>query len=186
MSQAQRRPMTIAEFLEWEEQQEGKYEFDGRGVVRAITGGSAAHARVSLNVATSLRIRLRGTPCEAFGSDLKIEVAGAVRYPDAFVVCTPVANKTLAVDRPVVVFEVLSPSTAIVDFTDKHDEYQDTPSIMRYVILRQDRMYATIFFREAGGWSREVLADGGVLKLPEIGIELPMTELYEDLVFDPA
>jgi len=47
-------------------------------------------------------------------------------------------------------------------------------------------MHATIFSRGAGGWSRDVLADGGMLVLPEIGIDLPMAELYEDLAFDPA
>lgn len=185
MSQAARTRITMAEFLEWEEQQEGKYEFDGYGIV-AMTGGSAGHAAICVNLITALRNRLRGKLCRPYGSELKIEVAGVIRYPDAFVVCTPVASDAYVVDQPVVVFEVLSPSTATVDFTDKHDEYRDTPSVMRYVILRQDRAHATVFSRVNGLWSRDVLADGGTLVLGEIGIEIPMAELYEDLGFDTA
>ena len=185
MSQATRTRMTMAEFLEWEEQQELKYEFDGCGIV-AMTGASAAHAAICVNLTTALRVRLRGNRCRAFGSELKIAVAGAIRYPDAFVVCTPVAPKAGVVDQPVVVFEVLSPSTATIDFTEKHDEYRDTPSVMRYVILRQDRVHATVFSRIDGKWSRDVLMDGGLLVLDEVGVEIPMTEFYEDLVFDPA
>ena len=82
---------------------------------------------------------MRGNPCEVFTSDLKIRVAGSIRYPDAFVVCTPVrAQRSTVVADPVVVFEVLSPSTASIDHFVKNQEYRDTPSIQRYVILEQD------------------------------------------------
>ncbi len=185
MSQAARTRMTMAEFLEWEEQQEGKYEFDGYGIV-AMNGGTVAHSVICTNVVVALQNRLRGKSCRAHGGELKIEVAGSIRYPDAFVVCTPVAQTASLVKLPVVVFEVLSPSTATVAFTEKHDEYRDTPSVMRYVILRQDRIHATVFTRSGSGWSRDVLMDGEMLALSEIGIEIPMAEFYEDLVFTPA
>jgi Uma2 family endonuclease len=82
MNQALREPLTLAEFLKWEERQELRYEFDGfRPVARS--GGTAAHAGIQANLAFSLRGRLRGKPCRFYGSDLKIEVAGRVRYPTA-------------------------------------------------------------------------------------------------------
>ena len=65
MSQAARTRMTMAEFLEWEEQQEFKYEFDGYGIV-AMTGGSVAHAAIRINLTTALRVRLRGRQCRAY------------------------------------------------------------------------------------------------------------------------
>jgi Uma2 family endonuclease len=72
------KPMTLAEFLPWEERQELRYEFDGLEPV-AMTGGTAGHAIVQRNLAIALGGRLRGQPCQFYGSDLKIKVAGP--YP---------------------------------------------------------------------------------------------------------
>src|SRR4051812_4014709 len=79
-------PMTLSEFLAWEERQELRYEFDGFAPV-AMTGGTRAHETIQMNLAAALVGRLRGGPCRAYGSNLKIEVAGRIRYPDAFVTC---------------------------------------------------------------------------------------------------
>jgi Uma2 family endonuclease len=68
------KPMTLAEFLTWEEQQEQRYEFDGSAPV-AMAGGSLAHAAIQRNLALALGTRLRGKPCQLFGSDLKIQAA---------------------------------------------------------------------------------------------------------------
>ena len=70
MNLALRKPMTLAEFLEWEERQPLRYEFDGVGPV-AMTGGTLAHARIQRNLAFALTGRLRGKPCSSYGSDLK-------------------------------------------------------------------------------------------------------------------
>jgi len=175
-----RKPMTLQEFLAWEERQELKYEFDGTQPV-AMTGGTRAHAVLQGNLAASLITRLRGKPCRFFGSDLKIEVAGSIRYPDGFVVCTPGANASTVVHDPVVVFEVLSASTAGTDRITKNQEYAATPSIRRYVMLEQDRIAATVFERSGDDWVGHVLGEQAVLQMPEIGIGLPLVELYEGI-----
>jgi Uma2 family endonuclease len=83
-----RKPMTLAEFLAWEERQPVRYEFDGTGPV-AMTGGMRAHARTQRNLAFALTGRLRGKPCEFLGSDLKIKTSDDhVLYPDGFVTCS--------------------------------------------------------------------------------------------------
>ena len=71
MNLAVRKPMTLAEFLAWEERQEQRYEFDGSEPV-AMAGGTATHADIQANITTALRSRLRGKPCKFYGSDLKI------------------------------------------------------------------------------------------------------------------
>jgi hypothetical protein len=71
--------------------QERKWEFDGFGPV-AMTGGTANHSAIQMNLYATLRNRLLGKPCRAYTSDLQASVAGSIRYPDAFVVCTPVAR----------------------------------------------------------------------------------------------
>ena len=124
MNLALRKPMTLAEFLEWEERQPLRYEFDGVGPV-AMTGGTAGHADIQANLAAALRTRLRGKPCRFYGSDLKFQVAdGQVRYPDGMVVCSSIDRTATVVYDPVVVFEVMSPSTARDDRIVKAREYQ--------------------------------------------------------------
>jgi Uma2 family endonuclease len=183
MNQALRKTLTLAEFLEWEQNQELRYEFDGFQPV-AMTGGTFAHARIQANLAISLGGRLRGKPCTFLGSDLKIEVAGRIRYPDGFVVCSPVSNKSTVVADPVVVFEILSPSTSGTDRIAKNREYAATPSVQRYVILEQDRIAAMVFARVAGDWVGHVLLEDALLAMPEIGLEIPLAEFYEGLVLD--
>ena len=185
MSTAMRQPMTVEAFLEWEEGQPTRYEFDGFHVF-AMTGGSADHATVQVNLISELGFRLRGKPCRAFGSELKILAAGSVRYPDAFVVCSPVPGKATLVTDPVVVFEILSPSTSSVDRIIKNQEYRDTPSIQRYVILEQDRQATTVFNRDHGDWAGHVITGDTELAMPEIGISIPLSELYAgvELVVD--
>ncbi len=184
MNLALRKPMTLAEFLEWEERQPLRYEFDGVGPV-AMTGGTAGHADVQRNLAIAVGGRLRGKPCRFYGSDLKFQVAeGHVRYPDGMVVCSPVDRTATVVYDPVVVFEVLSPSTARDDRIVKAREYQATPSVQRYVMLEQDAVGATVYARSGNAWTHEILVANSILALPEIEVELPLADLYEGIVFE--
>jgi Uma2 family endonuclease len=184
MSLALRKPMTLAEFLEWEERQPVRYEFDGIGPV-AMTGGTAGHADVQRNLAIALGGRLRGKPCRFYGSDLKIQVAdGHIRYPDGMVVCSPVDRTATVVHDPVIVFEVLSPSTTRTDRIVKAREYQATPSVQRYVMLEQDGVSATVYARSGEIWTHEIMVADSILSLPEIRVELPLAELYEGIVFE--
>ncbi len=184
MNLALRKPMTLAQFLEWEERQPLRYEFDGIGPV-AMTGGTLGHSAIQRNLAISVGGRLRGKPCQFHGSDLKFQVAeGHVRYPDGMVVCSPVERTATVVYDPVVVFEVLSPSTAGNDRIAKAREYQATPSVQRYVMLEQDGVSATVYARSGETWTHEILIADSMLSLPEIGVELPLAELYEGIVFE--
>ena len=184
MNLAVRKPMTLAEFLEWEERQPLRYEFDGVGPV-AMTGGTAGHADVQRNLAIAVGGRLRGKPCRFYGSDLKFQVAeGHVRYPDGMVLRSPIDRTATVVYDPVVVFEVLSPSTARDDRIVKAREYQATPSVRRYVMLEQDGVSATVYARSGETWTHEILIADSILSLPEIDIELPLAELYDGIVFE--
>lgn len=177
--------MTVEEFLAWEERQELRHEFDGIQP-RAMVGVTNAHAAIQTNLITALTNRLRGTPCRARGSDLKIMVAGRIRYPDALVFCKPVPPDTRVITEPVVVFEILSSSTAHQDLVTKNAEYRATPSIQRYVILQQAGAGATVFSRKGSDWVSDIVAgEGAVLNVPEISIEIPLAELYIDVEFPP-
>lgn len=185
MNVALRKPMTMAEFLDWEERQDLRWEFDGFAPV-AMTGGTLAHGLIQGNLIVALSTRLRGTPCRAVGSDVKINAAGTIRYPDAFVFCSRLPPRTLVVTDPVVVFEVLSPSSANIDHGVKNEEYRDTPSIQRYVMLEQDRQAATVFARVGGEWIGQIVSGDATLEMPEIGIEVPLAELYDGVPLSGA
>ena len=178
MNIALRQPMTVEEFLEWEERQELRYEFDGFQP-EAMTGGTYEHDRISINLAASLVPRLRGTPCRPHGSNLKIRVRDSIRYPDAYVSCGPIERGSQIAPNPVVVFEVLSNGTASKDRTVKNREYASTASIRRYVMLEQVRIAGTMFERVGDDWVGHLLDADAILRMPEIGIEIPIAELYE-------
>ncbi len=184
MGQLQRKAMTSEEFLAWEAKQELKWEFDGFEPV-AMTGGTDAHAAIQANIIVALGNRLRGTPCYVRGSEIKVRTGPGFRYPDAFVSCTPVARDATVTAEPVVIFEVMSESTSRTDRTTKLLEYRSMPSVQRYVMLEQDQVVATVFTRVETGWGLEKLSGGDVLLMPEIGAEVPVSELYDGLDLAP-
>ena len=175
--------MKLEEFLAWERRQELRYEFDGVQPV-AMTGGTVEHSVIATNLVRALEDRLRGKSCRAFRGDLKIKVADRIRYPDAVVTCSPVPRGTDIIPDPVVVFEVLSSSTAGTDRIEKNEEYRATPSIQRYVMLEQTRQAATVFSRAGDDWVGHVLTEGALLTMPEIDVELPLGEIYAGIKFE--
>ena len=183
MSQVQHLPMTSEEYLAWEERQEFKWEFDGLQPV-AMNGSTWAHTRIQGNIITALNARLRGKPCQPCGSDMRVPtIQGRYRYPDALVTCTPQPLDGRDVTDPVVLFEVLSPSTAEADRTVKLNEYQSIPSLHRYLMLEQTRVFATVITRMAAGWSIALAGLEDVIAMPEIGVDLPVSEIYDGLTF---
>ncbi len=180
MSMALAKPMSLDEFLAWEECQDTRYEFDGIRPV-AMTGGTIAHEAIGGNVRAELRDRLRGGPCRAFGPTLKIQVGDHIRYPDAFVVCSRGDPKATVVRDPIVVFEVLSESTARIDMVQKLGEYAAMESILRYVILQQDFIGGLNLTRDGSHFVAEPLDHDSTLRLSELGIEVPVAAFYEGL-----
>ena len=151
-----------------------------------MTGGTVAHAAIQANLLAALVSLLRGKPCRAFGSDLKIQAEGRIRYPDAFVVCTPVSPQARLISDPVIIFEILSPSTAEVDLIDKNAEYRAISSVRRYVVLEQHKPAAMSFFRRGEDWLSEIAGGAdAMLALPEIELTIPLAELYAGLDLAP-
>jgi Uma2 family endonuclease len=181
MSVTLQKPMTLAQFLAWEERQELRYEFDGVEPV-AMTGGTIAHDQITFDLRTALAARLSGTPCRALGPNVKIIADGRARYPDALVVCGPVSPTATIAGDPVIVFEVLSEGSTETDLIDKNREYRATLSIQRYVVLQQTHQAAIVFTRHADGWLSEIVSgDDASLDLPEIGIVVPLREIYANV-----
>ncbi len=175
--------MTVDAFLDWERRQELRYEFDGLEAV-AMTGGTLNHSAIATRLVTAIESRLR-SGCRVYRGDVKILVADKVRYPDAVVTCSPIDGQSDILPNPIVVVEVLSASTASVDRVTKNAEYAATPSIQRYIMLEQVRIGATVFARDGANWVGTVLLDDAVLAMPEIGVEVPLRELYANVELPP-
>jgi Uma2 family endonuclease len=184
MNVALRRPQTKQEFLDWEDRQELRYEWDGVHAT-AMVGGTFAHSTIQANLIRVLGNALRGSPCRVQGSHLKIEVGESIRYPDAFVVCTPYANDAKVVDEPAAIFEILSPSSTHTDFVIKNGEYQATPSVQHYVVLEQTHAGAVVFSRSGQDWVSTAVRSKGSIDLAALGVTLPMEEIYEGLALLP-
>lgn len=171
--------MTLAEFLAWEREQPERYEF-AHGVVTMMTGGSAAHVKISMNLSFALMQALRGSGCRPFASDMKVIVNGTVRYPDVSVVCQPIDDGEDRLTEPVVVVEVLSPSTERFDRGRKKFDYFATPSIQQYAIVEQDERRIDLYTRAGTGWTNEVITGDVVLNLSSVGAVLSLDAIYED------
>ena len=160
-----------------------KHEYVG-GVVYAMAGTGNAHAIIAVNLVGELHQRLRGKPCHPYSSDTKIRIhlTTHVRfyYPDASVVCRPNPQSDSFQDEPAVIFEILSRRTRRLDEGEKKDAYLTIPSLHVYVLLEQETAAALVYRRTEQGFVREVYEGlDTVLPLSEIGISLPIAEIYE-------
>jgi Uma2 family endonuclease len=178
-------PMTRDQFFDWAEAQGARYEFDGFQPV-AMTGGNLNHNQIAFNIHVALRGRLSGTGCRPHGMDAGVASVGdTVRYPDGVVTCSPANGLSRLVPNPVVVFEVISPTSGHMDRIVKLREYAAVDSIRRYVIVESSSIGLTVHERQAAGhnWTVTSVMVGDVLSLAEIGIEIPAAELYEGVEF---
>jgi Uma2 family endonuclease len=171
--------MSLDEFLAWERVQPERYEY-AAGVITMMTGGSAAHVTIAMNLAFALRHAVRGTGCRPFGSDMKVIANHTVRYPDISVICRPVGDRDNHLSDPVVIIEVISPSTEREDRGRKKFDYFATPSIRQYAIVEQDERLIDLYTRAGDRWTDEIVEGDAVLKLSSIGVEVSLDVIYED------
>lgn len=125
MSEAARRRMTLAEFLEWQRGQEQRYELVD-GFPQAMTGARVRHDIGRGNAEAWLRPALRnaGRGCLPFGADLGTQVyPGQLRRPELSVACLPFDMEDMVTSKPRLVLEVLSDTNRRVDEYVKLDEY---------------------------------------------------------------
>ncbi len=184
MSIAQRHAFLSPEdFLRGEDGAAHKHEYLN-GVVYAMAGGTNRHGRLGMNIGAVLWARLRGKRCQPFNSDtlIRLQQGEDLRfyYPDVSVVCEPNSLDEHYQERPVVVFEVLSESTARIDRGEKREAYLTIPSLRVLALVDSETMTVTLWRRTGATWTQEyVTAPDAVIALPEIECELPLAEIYE-------
>jgi Uma2 family endonuclease len=172
-------------FLDWEAQQAEKHEYLG-GEVFAMVGARREHVVVALNLAAALKQRLRGGPCQAYVSDLKlrVEAADAFFYPDVMVSCDAGDQAAaLFVTQPVLIVEVLSDSTAAFDRGDKFAAYRTLESLQEYVLVDIPARRVEVFrHREDGDWLfHEYLPGCGDCEFRAVAVSVPFDEVFENV-----
>jgi Uma2 family endonuclease len=175
--------MTEAEYLAFEAASDFRYEYMD-GYVLAMAGGSRSHERIVRNLIAGLEPQLQPRGCESFGSNLKVRTPSKMRsYPDVSIVCGKpefTYDNGDALVNPVVIIEVLSPSTEDIDRGRKFLHYRTIPSLREYVLIAQDKQEIEYRRRTPDGrWFIDYSEPGEtVLDLQSLGIQLPLEMVY--------
>lgn len=181
---------TEEEYLAWEETAIEKSEYiDGQ--IRAMSGGSEPHASIPMNMAALLWNGLRGRACRVLSSDMKVWAAGVYYYPDLSVVCGPSTHRSgnkHIITNPVLVVEVLSPSTESKDRGEKFIRYQQIETLRSYLLVSQTEPRVELFERgENGHWDYTMVVGlDSMVTVPSLGAALALSEIYDQVDFSNA
>ena len=174
------------EYLQGELASEIRHEYVA-GSVYAMSGGTMNHQRIAGSFFYLLRRELAGKPCFPTGSDFKLQVPlgrgeEAFYYPDGMIICVPVPGDALFTDSPSVILEVLSPTTRRIDEVQKLRDYITIPTLHTYILAEPDAPFLTLHRRDGADFRREIRSGiDAILELPEVGITIPLAELYFDV-----
>ena len=183
-------PLTPAEYLKIERAAEIRHEYFN-GEMFAMSGGSPPHSLIKVNVGGELRTKLKGRPCTAFDSDLRIQVSptGLYTYPDISVVCGELEfddDQHDTVLNPTLLVEVLSDSTEAYDRGKKFEHYRRIASLREYVLISQKTPTIERFLRNPDDtWTlTAVIGLEASIHLPSIEVTLSLAEIYDRVKFD--
>jgi Uma2 family endonuclease len=183
-STAPERRYTFREYLELEASSNLRHEFFD-GVVYAMSGGSPDHSRLAANVISILTAQLVGKPCQCFTSDLRVRVleTGLATHPDVSVICGSLQSDSEdknTATNPVVIVEVLSPSTQRYDREEKAAHYRRIRSLASYVLISHEEQRIEVFTRnDDGSWTLREARSGSV-ELAAIGCRLSVEDVYRN------
>lgn len=172
---------TEDEYLEFERTSVGRWEYVN-GEIRAMSGGSADHSAIAMNIGRALGNALVPRGCRVFGADMKVHTSANNTFPDVSVVCGPLTfhrGRKDIITNPILVVEVLSSSTEAYDRGEKFLHYQTLPSLTDYLLVSQDEARVQLFTREGDRWQpREVTGRAGEIYLPSVEMTLALSDVY--------
>ena len=179
---------TEPEYFEFERTAFGRWEYVN-GEIRQMAGGKDDHNAISMNVGRVLGNILASRDCRVYGSDMKIHTGNGVNtFPDVAVVCGDrryYLGKEDVILNPLLVVEVLSPSTQGYDRVDKLDHYKSIEALQEYLMVDQNEPRVMLYTRREDHWDfREVKGLDTSIHLESIGDTLAMTDIYAKIKFD--
>jgi len=178
---------SVEEYLRDEEMRGSRHEYLG-GTIHAMAGGNRRHNEIISSIFALLRPQLKGGACKAYMETVKLHIKTSLSeffyYPDVMVGCDPADSNDYFLEKPSILFEVLSPSTESIDRREKLLAYQTIPSLGHYVIVAQEERRVEWLQREGNSWKVSVLTrPEDRLEFPAEGAALSLGEIYEGIEF---
>jgi Uma2 family endonuclease len=179
MAEATRRenwPRTVAEFEDWHAHQPERWEFiDGQP--RLMAPASMMHTIIKNNVGFALRQALDGSACTALVDGPQILTDEISEIPDVVVTCSAIDLSTPVIAEPVIIVEVMSPSSEADDAGRKWFSYRKIPSLKHYLVLSQDERVVQVHSRSGDLW-RERFVSSGAIDLGDAPVRLEVDAIY--------
>jgi len=180
--------MSPEEYLEFERHSDIKHEYID-GEVYSMEGTTKAHNTISLNLAILFREKLKGSDCQTFMADIKVNISNKKRffYPDIVVTCDDNDDiNAYDIKFPKVIVEVLSESTEKFDRGKKFQYYRTTPSLQEYILVSSQEYLIECFRRTKNNlWTLQTYEGlDAIIRIESLAIDVLLSEIYATLTFD--
>jgi len=174
-------------FLRWVQEQDRRYDWvKGRAIMQQMT--TRDHGRLAARFIHLFIMGLDAGNWNVMGADLAVDLGDQIRYPDVLVERVGGVGKAHETDRPVVLVEVLSPSSVATDFKIKPPHYMALPSLEAYIVASQDEPQCWVWQRQNGTAERPFATDPALIlgrdariDLAAIGISIPLADIYHGM-----
>ena len=176
--------MTLGEFLAWDDGTDRRYEL-WDGIVTAMAPPMPRHGLLAAALSGEIRSALRARlPCRVFSeAGVALPDRNDTFYvADLAVICEPLRAEDRLIRNPVLIIEVLSPSTAAIDRQIKFPDYRRIPSVMEILLIVSESAFAEVHRREGDRWITEMMRGvDAALALSSVPLTILLSELYEGM-----
>lgn len=180
---------TVEEYLELDRNSpDARYEYYD-GYIRMMAGGTNPHSAIGGNMNSLLNVALTNEPCLVLTSDAHVQIDAAhYFYPDITVTCDPAEFGAAIVHSPILIVEVLSPSTEALDRGKKAQYYRMVPSLKEYVLIDSHQISVEVQrrFNASTLWTIENYGEGDSFTLTSLNVTISVAAIYRKIVFPDA
>ncbi|MFN0216579.1 MAG: Uma2 family endonuclease [Saprospiraceae bacterium] len=186
------RPMTVEEYIEFEERSEIRHEFIDNQLI-PMPGTTRFHNTICLNLSMLLRLLLKPGDFNLFQENVKVQIASGkdYTYPDVVITNDPIdldGSDAYLIRRPCVIMEVLSKTSRIEDSADKFIRYKNIESLQNYILVDSEKAWVEVRYKTAEGeWEANTyFMSDGIFPIPALDLELKLADVYEGINFNTS
>jgi Uma2 family endonuclease len=179
--------ISVDDYLADERRADHKSEYYD-GSAYAMAGGTPGHGLIAANAISEFKNALRGRGCRVYTSDVLVRsTVTTYTYPDVSIVCGTPKHENNALLNPIVIIEVLSPSTELLDRGVKFARYRQIESLQEYVLISSTEPLIEIFHRGAdGSWNlRDASGMDASCRIESLDCSVPLAGIYDQVEFPP-